>query len=312
MHTPDLESQSRLMFANEIPQVLTSFFDFELEEKVVKLLTRMGYPIVARQIRSDELASLFDLGPYFLVTDLEKYDGSSALVIPRSAVAWSERGLQELISNKIFNLSSSSYSQLGRSALQVVITGSESHRSFINHYQERYADEYPLRAHFPYSESDLQLALIPTRRRNEIERVRSLQESGAALFVTSLRREEIDSAHSFIEYRRRIHPHLSISFLAIEEGATVSIKKSRSTLNAQFHPFPFFSISPRALMGQEAQQNLFDRSQLRRSEATFVAIGKWLGSLCESSQGSQLSTNSAHLGATSASRRVGGRMATFS
>jgi hypothetical protein len=298
------------MFDNEIPQVLTSFQNFELEEKVVRLVARMGYPVVARQIRRDELAASVDFK--LLFTDLEKYAGLGGVIIPKSALGWSERGLQDFISQRIFNFTRSNKSLESQRSLQVVITGSESYRSLIHHYQERFSEMYPVRAHFPFSERDIQLALIPTRRRDEIERVQSLQESGAALFVTTLRREELDSAHSFIEYRRRIHPHLSISFLVIEEGATDSIKKLRSTLIAQLHPFPFFSISPRALIGQGGQRNLFDHSHYRRSEATFAAIGKWLGSLCESSQRSPLSTNGSDLGATRASRRVGSRMATFS
>ena len=76
-----------------LPNIATSFFDFELEEIVVQFLSRIGYQILHRQISDQVINHLEHQSKLLLFTDRIDVKHEFVITIPREAKFWEQKEL---------------------------------------------------------------------------------------------------------------------------------------------------------------------------------------------------------------------------
>lgn len=244
------------MSDSELPIIITRFRDFELEERVIRILSQMGFPIGERKIVGDRTIEPREI----LITD-QKIDSSEVPIIglPTQTQHFNDLMLHHFLSRFFIPHFLSTPSGL-------VITGGETLTelrgellTFLAPFGARLAS---------YRDGDCNLALIPTRRKSELERIARFSDSARALFLLAAERKESHLAQSFIEYRRRIHPHLEMGFV-IHGGR----KQMKSEIRAMLEPFRIFWL-------EDDHDDLF-RLRLRkpaRGSERFLEIAEWIGS----------------------------------
>ncbi len=240
----------------ELPIIITTFNDFEFEERVIRLLSQMGFPIGERKILGQRA-----IGPgEILVTDQDV----NSKEIPIISLATEAKFLSDPMLHH--HLSQHFIPHSGSSPSGLVITGGEGLIDVRGELLAFLAPFAPRLASF--QEGDCRLALIPTRRRDELDRLARFSDSSIALFLLSAERKESHLATSFIEYRRRIHPHLQVAFV-IHGGR----KQIKAELGALLEPFTIFWLEDerddllRIRWGKRAQGN-----------ERFHEISEWIGS----------------------------------
>ena len=240
----------------ELPLIITSFRDFELEERVIRLLSEMGFPIGERKIVGDRMIESREI----LITDQQILSNDLPIIaLPFDAQHFSDAMLHHFLSRHFIPHTKPAPSGL-------VIVGGES-LTALRHELLAYLTPFgPRLAH--YQDGDRHLALIPTRRKSELERLTRFSDSSKALFLLAADRTECQLAESFIEYRRRIHPHLDIAFV-IHGGR----KQVKAEMRGILEPFVIFWL-------EDERDDLF-RLRLRkrpRGSDRFLEISEWIGS----------------------------------
>ncbi|MDA0216932.1 MAG: hypothetical protein O3A12_01230 [Actinobacteria bacterium] len=290
-----------------LPNIATSFFDFELEEIVVQFLSRIGYQILHRQISDQVINHLEHQSKLLLFTDRIDVKHEFVITIPREAKFWEQKELLNFLHNRLFQRASSHVEKNG-----LVITGSDSYKLLFEDFNSHFSDKHPIRHHFSFNEEDLDLALLPTRRNLEIDRIQKLQEVESVLYIFQANRHELASAHTFIEYQRRIHNHLSLAFLPISFSSSSLAKKVIAEISAALDPFPIFLIR---LSHRELERSLFHRRSLLElnpkiaGALQFKEIEKWLGSTRGISKRTKMGENNALTRGSKAPWRTDSRVA---
>lgn len=278
------------------PVIVTSFRDFELEERVVRILAHRGFQIGerkivgARELSSDEI----------LITDIESQSADLPIIsIPSKAREWDDASLQRFIRDQIYPPLASTTSW---PSVLVIARGEWSTLAgeLVGAINSDSSLGAPIANLAPFEERDLRSALVPTRRLDERVRHARFTHARCALYLAGLNRDELALAHSMIEYQRRIHPHLALAFLLV--GGRKARRMEAASLLA---PFPIFFL--------EDERDDFLRiwpSPRRRGEAKFSEIREWLGSLHgDSRQPRDLADRTPSRGARPP-RRTGRAMAT--
>jgi hypothetical protein len=290
-----------------IPNIATSFFDFELEEIIVQFLSRIGYQILRRQISDQIINHLEHQSRFLLFTDRMDVQHEFVIFIPKQAKLWNQEQLLNFLQSKLFQRDTSHAEKNG-----LIITGSDSYRLLFEDFNLYFSDKYPVSHHFSFNEEDLDLALLPTRRNLEIDRIQKLQEVESVLYIFQANRHELASAHTFIEYQRRIHSHLSLAFLPICFSSSSISKKVINEISAALDPFPIFLIR---LSHRELERSLFHRRSLLElnpkigGALQFKEIEKWLGSTRGISKRAHLGEDNALTRGSKASWRTDSRVA---
>lgn len=249
-----------------IPVIVTSFRDFELEERVVRILAAQGFVIGERKIvrptpiRPDEI----------LITDSQVMHLDTPflplIAIPSVAKEWSDQILHTFLQSHLFPPLSDGPREEEHAT--VIVLGGEGWKK----RQEEIVAT--MNAHSfpsiiaPFDERDIRSALIPTRRREERIRFANFAYARCALFLLGTERHELAQAHSLIEYRRRVHPHLHLGFVLI--GGRKAI---RSEITAVLDPFPIFRIDD-----ERDQLVKFNSRKKRQRESKFQSMVEWIGS----------------------------------
>ncbi len=241
----------------ELPVIVTSFRDFDLEERAVRLLAQMGSVIGDRKILGERAIAANEI----LVTDYQQSQRElPTIVLSQEMHHWSDQRLHDFFLRQ-FIPARAHQSEVVISSLP----GQEEVRSDLIAFLNR-SETSAIYA--PFDERDLHLALIPTRREDEIERLNRFALAKFALFVLPADRKEIRHAVTFIEYRRRIHPHLDLAFIVV--GGR---KQVRNEIAAALEPFPIFWLS-------NERDELVRLGWPRRAERSerFTPILQWIGS----------------------------------
>jgi hypothetical protein len=252
----------------EIPVIVTNFRDFELEERVVRILAHRGFRIGERNITGRREV----LPGEILITD-EAW--SSAVIplisIPRDARGWNEGVLERFLNDQILPPLDSGNARNITSSLLII--GGEG-RSEVREKLLQYLHNFGVQTTFAtFDDSDLRTALIPTRRVEERRRFERFARAHFALFLIDLEatfehRVEVTRANSLIEYRRRVHPHLALGFALI--GGR---KSRRREVAATLEPFTSFWID----QPREEMLQLWSMKRVREGEK-FREISEWIGS----------------------------------
>lgn len=252
-----------------VPVLVTSFRDFELEERVVRILSHCGFQIGERKIvGTREL-----LADEILITDGESQATQMPIIaIPRQARQWDDFALQRFIQDQISPpvVTESSWPT-------ILVIGEGEWNSLAGELVGAINSQFHLESSLgvpiaqiaPFDERDIRSALVPTRRFEERVRHTRFTHAQCALFLAGVERKDVAHAHSMIEYQRRIHPHLALAFVLV--GGR---KARRMEATSLLEPFPIFYI--------EDERDDFLRiwpSQRRSGERKFSEIGEWLGSL---------------------------------
>jgi hypothetical protein len=247
----------------EVPMIITNFIDFELEERIVRLLSGMGFRIADRKIMSEILI----IGDEILVVDEAstarlRADSLPSIVIPEGASQWSDLQLFTYLRHHFTPESD------GDSSFDIVITGTDS-ASRLRTELMVYLNASSLSvANGRFDESDLRLALVPTRRKDELVRLNRFARAKAALFLLAADPKEVERAKVFIEYRTRVHPHLDLGFVVI--GGRKSV---RSQVMADLQPFRCFLLA-----GHDDLLRLSFASGRGDHRQRFEQIAEWIGS----------------------------------
>lgn len=260
--------------------VSTIFNDFALEEKSVGHLTQMGYHLVRRMVGIEPWQSNESFAADLIVTDLASMTGDRVIVIPPEAIRWSIDGFIEHLHRTLYrNWQRFSGIQEKFLALGSAAVRSES-EDLVELLIKMRAIESGERSFANFHEGDLTLALMPTRRSIEIDRIMRIQNAGRAIFLLKEGRAELAGAESFLEYQRRIHPSLKLCFITIP---TSEPQRRRFIKGAQLllHPFPVFSIGMNALRALKARGHIAGArplSSLQIQRLRIKELAKWLGS----------------------------------
>lgn len=289
--------------SSEIPIIVTQFRDFDLEERVVRLLAHRGFRIGERKIMGAR-----ELGPEeILITDEQRSSEEIPLItLPIEAWQWSEIDLQRFLQHQL--LPPPLITDHLIPAHRALIIGGENEIEVREDLLASLHESGAAARFASFDESDLRSALIPTRRMTERLRFDHFARAEAVLFLLGLpgvdhsrtERNEIARAQSLIEYRRRVHPHLRLGFALI--GGR---KSKRKEISALFEPFSIFLIEDM----RDDLVRIWPRKRMRGSEK-FREIEEWIGSpRGDSRQSSDLQNRAPSRGARS-SRRIGGAVAT--
>lgn len=247
---------SLIMSTEVLPVIVTSFKDFELEERVIRVLSHMGFPIGRRKILGER-----EIAPgEILVTDQVPFSPEiPAICLPKE--------MQRVDDTRLHHFFARHFIPIGESIRSgVVVTGGSTLIGLRGELLESLASFGARYA--PFEEGDRNLALIPTRRREELLRLARFSESSIAIFLLEADRTQLELAQSFIEYRRRIHPHLEIAFVTY--GGRKQIK---SEISANLEPFTIFWVD-------DERDDLFRLSWRKRlrGPARFRHLAEWIGS----------------------------------
>ncbi len=244
------------MSSPELPIIITSFRDFELEERVIRIFSHMGFPIGERKIVGDRRIEPQEI----LITDQQLVSTEIPIIaLPKGAELFTDVMLHHYLSQHFIPHASAKPSGL-------VIAGGETLTDLRNDLLTHLAPFAPRIA--SYQDGDCNLALIPTRRKAELERMARFSDSSKALFLLAADRKESRLAESFIEYRRRIHPHLEIAFV-IHGGR----KQMKLEIKAMLEPFRIFWL-------EDERDDLFRLRLRKRPQGSerFFEISEWIGS----------------------------------
>lgn len=244
------------MSSHDLPIIITSFRDFELEERVIRLLSYMGFPIGERKILGERTIEPGEI----LVTDQNLASRDIPIIsLPADSEQISDTTLFHYLSQHFIPQRKSMPSGL-------VITGGETLIELRSELLAHLAPFSPRLAQ--YQIGDCNLALIPTRRKEELDRLARFSESSRALFLLAADRLESQVAQSFIEYRRRIHPHLEIAFV-IHGGR----KQIKTEISAMLEPFAIFWL-------EDESEDFFRLRWGKRPQGSerFQKISEWIGS----------------------------------
>lgn len=247
----------------EVPMIVTNFVDFELEERTVRLLSGMGFRIADRKILSEILIA----GDEILVIDQasqRELDTESlpSIVIPEGASQWSDSRLFTHL-RRHFTPDSN-----GDPSFDIVITGTDSTVTIRSELIAHLNTASLSAANGRFDEGDLRLALVPTRRNEELLRLNRFTRARIALFLLAADPKEVERARVFIEYRNRVHPHLDLGFVVI--GGR---KPLRSQVMADLQPFPCFH-----LVGHDDLLRLTFVPGKGDKRQRFQQIVEWIGS----------------------------------
>lgn len=277
-----------------VPVIVTNFYDFELEERAVRILAHQGFRIGdrkiggAREVGSEEI----------LITDsISLGSDIPVITIPREAKEWSDARLHRFLQDQLFPPLTTIAPSPDRPA--IVIIGGESHPVIGDELLTTLNQSGFNSALTSFDEADLRGALVPTRRLAERERYARYAFAHAALFLLGMDRREAARAHSMIEYQRRIQRHLRLAFVVI--GGR---KSQRIELSSLLAPFPIFTLD-------DQSDDLFRLPKWRkaRGDAKFLAIQEWLGSPYGDPRQPGDLKDRALTGRTRPSRRTGGAVA---
>jgi len=287
---------SEIVDPHLVPVIVTSFRDFELEERVVRILAHRGFQIGERKIIGTRELSSDEI----LITDSEFQRVDLPFIsIPGQARDWDDHSLQVFIRDQIHPplVSTTSWPAV------LVIAEAEQRRlatELLGAINSHSGQGLPIAQLAPFEERDLRSALVPTRRLDEQVRHARFTHARAAIYLAGIDRKELALAHSMIEYQRRIHPHLALAFILV--GGR---KARRIEAASLLEPFPIFFL--------EDERDDFLRiwpSSRKRGDEKFSEIREWLGSLHgDSRQPRDLADRTSSRGARS-SRRTGRSMAT--
>lgn len=248
----------------DVPMIVTSFVDFELEERTVRLLSGMGFRIANRKIlsevvlHSDEILVL-DQGSRMKIGA----DSLPSILIPEQASGWSDSRLFTYL-RRHFTPEAD-----GGPTFDVVITGTDSSVALRSELITYLNAASLSTANGRFEDGDLSLALIPTRRREDLHRLNRFAGARVALFLLAADPKEVERAKVFIEYQSRVHPHLELGFVV-----TNGRKSSRSQLVRDLEPFPCFHLA-----GSDDLLRLTFLSGNGDQRQRFQQIVEWIGSL---------------------------------
>lgn len=282
--------------SSEIPIFVTQFRDFELEERVVRLIARRGFQIGERKIVGARDLALSEI----LITDQDLYSEELPVIsIPKDAWQWSDLDLEKFVQHQILP------PLPGAIENHVLLSGGENFSDLREEILTALYESGHSALFVPFDENDLRTALIPTRRREERVRFDRFVQASKVLFMLKLEdsasfRNEIARAQSLIEYRRRVHPQLQLGFLVI--GGR---KAKRAEVAALFEPFRvFFVADPR-----DELVRIWSR-KAPRGGRKYREIEEWIGSSHgDSGKLSDLQDRASPRG-TRSPRRVGSPVAT--
>lgn len=248
----------------DVPLIVTSFLDFELEERAVRLLSGMGFRIADRRI----LSKLSLEGDEILVMDQANepkmmINSRPSIVVPQEASHWSDARLFSFFQRHFII----EIDDVPASDLLVCAGDSVAHlRSDLISYLSS-SSLAVMQARF--EERDIQLALIPTRRSEEISRLSRFARARIALYLLAADLDEVQRAKRFMEYRERIHRHLQLGFVVFGGRRTI-----RTQVTAALEPFPVFHISGR----DDDLLRLSFASSHGQKMQRFQQIMEWIGS----------------------------------
>lgn len=244
-----------------IPLVVTSFRDFELEERVVRIMAYRGFRIGDRKIAGIVKLAAEEI----LLTDMEfELDDAACINLPTEARNWNEEQLQTFLRHQISPPVSPDLKWPD------VLIVAESQRALFAEELVRSINGMGLLAVIaPFEERDLRMALVPTRRYEERVRHSRFAHAETVLFLLGTDRREVAMARSMIEYYRRIHPHLNLGFILL--GGR---KAERSEVKSHLEPFSIFYLRD----DRDEVLRLWP-SRNDKSDRKFLEIKEWIGSL---------------------------------
>lgn len=275
-HRISIEMNSALLSLS----VSTLFRDFSLEEWTVSQLNQMGYCLADRIVTADPLGQMDQFDADLIFTDHPHFSGDRVVTIPPEAIRWSTQTFIDHLHRTLHR----SWQHRNGIDGDVLIIGSagvlpycqEIFRTLLN---SRLITDSP-EAVAIFHEEDHALALMPTRRINEIRRIARLQVASRALFVVGASRAELAGAQSFMEYQRKIHSGLDLGFMFIS-SREFSSKREVTQAKALLHPFPVFPVSVSGFELARAGSNLAPKASLSRTQIRRLRIkeiANWLGS----------------------------------
>jgi hypothetical protein len=260
--------------------VSTFFHDFALEEVTVAHLTAMGYQLAHRVVGREPWQVGDTFSADLLVTDLASINGDRVIVIPDQARRWGRSEFIDHLHRTLYR----NWQDFGHVQERVIVIGSAAVKAdgeelvaLLQRMQLLDAEESSSAI---FHEEDLELAMMPTRRSEEIERIMRIQGASKALFLLKAGRAEISRGESFLEYRRRMHQRLEVGFVLISSRDAES-KRFVKEVQSLFHPLPVFSIPAAALSRSPIRSNLMGakaQSGLRFPRLRIKELAEWLGS----------------------------------
>jgi hypothetical protein len=272
--------------------VSTFFNDFALEEVVVTHLNQIGYQLAHRVVGVEpwQVSDSFDVDLIF--TDHLSFTGERVVVIPAEALRWNREVFIEYLHRTLYpNPSSNSYTNSvnhrnhsGDVGADLLVIGSAAVRSDCETIVEvlikmRLIDAREISIS-TFHDEDLALALMPTRRSREIERIMRIQDSMRALFLVKQSRAELAGAESFMVYQRRMHQSLNLGFLVVASTEGRS-KRFINDAEVSLNPFPIFPVQINALRAISASGKMASTrtpSSLQLHRLRLKELAKWLGS----------------------------------
>jgi len=275
--------------AFQVPVIVTSFRDFELEERAVRLLAQMGFAIGDRKIVGAREVGESEI----LVTDTRALvRGAPSIIVDPQMHHWSDATLHRHLYRQFI--------PVGDRGAEVVITSSVAQQQLRGDLIAALTRAQIKAIQATFDERDIRLALIPTRRREEIDRLDRFAKASLALHVLDADLRELALAQSLIEYRRRIHTHLELCFLVV--GGR---KRIRSQIAISLEPFPIFWI-------EDEREDLVRLvwSARRQGSDRFEQIVKWIGSRHGDSRQSRSDLDTTRRSRDCAPFRVGSPVAT--
>ena len=253
--------------------VATLFRDFLLEERTVSLLSRMGYRVIRRVVSDTPWSDLGNFEADLIFTDHEMVSGDSVITIDTALRHGSDRDFLRVLHGKLFP------QMQARERTEILLVGAERIRGRALELAEllQRSNRGVARLSFvEFREEDLQLALIPTRRRDEVERICAMRDASKALFIFNVDKSEQRVAESFIEYQRRIHRHLDIAFAGITDEKNW---RGREGLRRSLHPFEVFpvrSLTLGKIAGVSEKRMVGKISHQKGKHLQIDGIAKWL------------------------------------
>jgi hypothetical protein len=231
--------------------VSTLFSDFALEELAVSHLTQMGYHLAHRVVGLERWQGSESFDADLIVTDFASISGDRVIVIPPEAIRWN----RDAFTDHLHKMFYTNWYRFGHVSEHFLALGSASVRSDTEDIVEGLIGmqllDGEMRSIETFHEGDLTLAMMPTRRSGEIERIRRIQSATKALFLFKEGRAELARAESFVEYQRRMHHGLKVGFLAIA-SSDLHLKRFIKEAEVALGPFPVFSIRMNALRALRA------------------------------------------------------------
>lgn len=273
---------TEIYFLTMTVSVSTFFNDFALEEVVVAHLTQMGYRLAHRVVGVEpwQAGDSFDVDLIF--TDHLAITGDRVIIIPHEALRWSREGFIEHLHRALY--AHAPNNPAGEVSEHLLVIGSAAVRrdseTIVEVLIKMRMIDAKSKSISTFHDDELSLALMPTRRNLEIERIMRIQNSTRALFLFKEGRAEFAGAESFVAYQRRLHQELNLGFLIVSSKDRHS-KRYINDVTGRLHPFPIFPIRMNALraIGADGEAaGAHSPSSLQLHRLRFKELAKWLGS----------------------------------